>query len=168
MIDSIKAFFQSMYDASIGKIVLYLTEFYVWIGGFWEVLLLLAILVIAFFIFKALKYLTLPLIITGQIVFLTAVISSMIAFVTLLATSLVAIYNRIFTLSEYLNSGGGSPCLGNMLDCLSITGVLSFYFTELFALFIVVLLIRVSSLFLWAGNFISDKVWKIGVLMGLV
>ncbi|MEA2047289.1 MAG: hypothetical protein U9O64_02445 [Campylobacterota bacterium] len=92
----------------------------------------------------------------------------MIAFVTLLATALVSIYNRIFSLAHYLSNMGGSDCVLHMLDCLSVNGIMSTFFTELFALFIVVLLLRVSSLFLWAFDFISEKVWRIGVLMGLV
>jgi hypothetical protein len=169
MIDAIKDFFQSMYDHTIGSFVNMLIEFYTWLGDAWDIILILIILVLAFFVFKVLKYITVPGIIISQMIMLTATISFMMAFVALLSTSIVAIYNRIFSLSDYIKTGFSSvDCLPYIFDCMGISGTFSYFFTELFALFITVLLIRISGLFFWAFNIISDSIWRIGVLLGLV
>ena len=169
MIDSIKTFFQHMYDATIGQIIGMWDNFAAFVSQSWDIILLFLILIVGFLVFKFLRYLTIPTIILGQIVFLSGVITGLLAFVALLATSLVSIYNRIYDLANYISSSGGSlSCFGHMMDCLSINGVISSFFTELFALLIVVLLMRISGIFLWAMSYISDKIWRIGVLLGSV
>jgi len=166
MFDWLADFFQGIYDSTIGYILSLWSSFTTFISSAWDIILILAIVAMAFVVFKMLRYLTVPAIILGQIAMLTALITAMLAFVALLATSLVAIYNRIFSLAEYIASAPGASCLGYGIDCLGISGVLGAFFTELFALFIVVLVLRVSGLFLYAMNIISDKVWRIGVLLG--
>ena len=168
MIDSIKSFFQSMYDNTFGVLGGWFESFSTFLSDSFTVILILAGIALAVVLFKLLKYVTVPMILISQIAMLSVVITSMIAFVALLATSLVSIYNKIFDLTSYISSASGVSCLSTMLDCLSVTGVLSVFMTELFALFIVVLLIRMSGLFLWAMDIISEKIWRIGVLLGLV
>lgn len=168
-VDDVINFFQSMYDSVIDTV----TGWYVSVGHFFTVaydyILVIAIILLAIVIFKLLKYLTVPAIILSEITMLTVIITMMLSFVLLVATSLVSIYNKIFALTDLLSTGIGSiECFGYMINCLGADGVLSYFFTELFALFIVVLLIRVSGLFFWALSVISDKIWRIGVLMGLV
>jgi len=166
MFDWLADFFQGIYDSTIGVIMGIWGSFTTFFSNAWDIILLLAIIALSFLIFKLLRYLTVPTIILSQIVMLTAIITSMVAFVLLLATALVSIYNRIFDLATYLSTSSSVGCMGYAFDCLGIDGVLSAYFTELFALFIAVLLIRISGLFFWAMNIISDKVWRIGVLLG--
>jgi len=166
MFDWLAEFLQGIYDSTIGYILSIWNSFTSFVSGAWDIILILAIVLMAFLVFKMLRYLTVPAIILGQILMLTALITSMLAFVALLATSLVAVYNRIFSLADYLASAPGAGCLGYGISCLGISGVLNAFFTELFALFIVVLLLRVSGLFLYAMNIISDKIWRIGVLLG--
>jgi len=157
MFDSVMNFFGNMFD----KISSFFTSGY-------DLALVLISVVLAFVIFKFLKYLTVPSIIISQILMLTISISSMILFVGLLATSLVSIYNRIFDLATHLAGlSTASSCLAHYLSLLGIDGILSSFFTELFAILITVLFIRVSSHVLWAFNFISERIWRIGVLLGL-
>lgn len=169
MWDSIKSFFQDMYDSVIAFFIDKwdsLTSFFNILG---DISLVLIILVLAFVVFKLLRYITLPTIILGQILMLTAIITAMLAFIAVLASALVSIYNRMYALADYISSSASSfSCASYMIDCLSINGVMSAFFTELFALFVTVLLIKMSGLFLWAMNMISDKLWKLGVLLGLV
>lgn len=168
MLDSIRQFFQNMYDSTIGTFTEWYSDFIQFVSGVYDILLIIILIALAIIIFKLLKYVTVPAIILGQIAFLTITITGMIAFVTLIATSLVSIYNRMFDLADYLSNMGGTACVSHMLDCLSVNGILSTYFTELFSIFIVVLLIRVSTLYLWAFDFITERVWRLGVLMGLM
>jgi len=158
MFDSVMNFFADMFD----NIAIFFTSSY-------DLVLILVILVLSFAIFKSLKYLTVPTIILGQIVMLTISITAMMSFIALLTTSIIAIYNRIYGLASYLGHFSTvSSCASHMISVLGIDGILSSFFTELFAILITVLLIRVSSYILWAFNFISERVYRIGVLLGLV
>jgi len=158
MFDSVMNFFANMFD----KIATFFTSAY-------DLVLILVILVLSFAIFKLLKYLTVPSIILGQTVMLTISITAMMSFIALLTTSIIAIYNRIYDLASYLGDFSTvSSCASHMISVLGIDGILSSFFTELFAILITVLLIRVSSYILWAFNFISERIWRIGVLLGLV
>ena len=168
MLDSIKQFFIDMYNDFIGFFIDIYDSVSLFISQSYDIILLIISLLLAFAVLYVLKFLTVPVIILSEMIFLSISITAMVSFVVLLSTSLVAIYNRIYVLSDYISTGGNFSCLGHMFDCLAINGILSTYFTELFALFIVVLLLRVSVLFLWAFDFVSDKIWRIGVLLGLV
>jgi len=158
MFDSVLNFFATLFS----KITTFFSSAY-------DLVLVLVILTLSFVTFKFLKYLTVPGIILGQIIFLTISITSMMTFVALLSTSLVAIYNRIYLFVDTLGGlTSSSPCFSHFLSVLGIDSILSAYFTELFAILITVLLIRISSYILWAFNFISERIWRIGVLLGLV
>jgi len=158
-----------MFDSVVNFFATFFNKIATFFSSAYDLVLILVILALSFATFKFLKYLTVPGIILGQIAFLTISITSMMTFVALLSTSLVAIYNRIY---HFVDSLGGlssaSPCLSHMLGVLGLDSILSTYFTELFAILITVLLIRVSSYVLWSFNFISERIWRIGVLLGLV
>jgi len=169
MIDAIKDFFYKLWESSI----LFFTDFFdkvsVFIDNFWLFFIAIISLIIGYFIFRVLKLLTVPGIILGEIVMLSVIITSMLALVSLMSLSLVAIYNRIFELGNFITSNFSSfDCFAYISDCMGITTPMSYFYTEVFAIITTVLLIKSSFLFLWALNFISEKIWRIGVLIGLV
>lgn len=166
MWSTIKEFFQSMYDSVFSTIIDWHDSFMLFITNSYDIILILIIFALAIVAFMLLKYITVPAIILGQIVMLTVSITMVISFVSLLATAFVSIYNRIFTLADYIADGGTSGCFMDTFSCLGANGIISFYFTELFAILILVLLIRLSSLFFWALDYISERIYRIGVLIG--
>jgi len=169
LFENIKDFFQSMYDSTIGFFVDFFSSLAGFVSSAYDMFLFLALFVIAFLIFRFFKYITLPAIILGQIVMLTGTITFMLTMVAFMTTALVSIYNRIFALAEYINTASSSvSCLGYMFDCMGISNTFSYFYTELFSLFIVALILRLSGLFFWAFGILSDRVWKLGVLLGLV
>jgi len=124
--------------------------------------------IFAIILFLLRKYLVLPVIIMSQMVFLSALITSSLAFFGLYALALVSVYNAIKALATYIASSSSVGCLYKFIGCAGLDGVLSAFFTELFALFILVLTIKLWFIFIWVFNLISDKVWRIGVLIGLM
>ena len=156
-------FFQSMFDT----VAVWWTDFVLFISNSWDMLLYIAIAILAFFVFKLLRYLTVPAIILGQILLLTALVTGLVAYVALIMTSLVSVYNLIFETAGLINNYGGG-CIYYFISQLGVSGVLASFFTEVFAVLVTVIIIRTSGLFFWAMNLISDKIWKIGVLLGLL
>lgn len=144
-------------------------SFFSSISDYWSVLVVIILSIIAIFTTTILKKITLPIIIGGHILMLSTLITLIISFVGFIALSFVTIYNRIFDLGNYITSSLSSlDCFVYFLSCLKVTSILSLFITELFSLLIVIVFIRLSFIFIVVMNLLSDKFWRLGVLIGLL
>jgi len=161
MIDDIKQFFQSMYDATIGKLVNWVETLYLWLSESFDLVLLVLgfglTLVALFFVLKLLV----PVKALLALVIESVVIASVVAFVVWFMSVIVDMYNQIITLSGLLNTDGNLGCFGHMLDCLSVRGILSIFFTQLFIALIIVLLLRTYVLFIWGKQSLANALDRI-------
>ncbi len=136
--------------------------------GFFDIVLMFFSLIVGYFIFKFLSKLTIPGILLGHIGSLTLYLTLLINLVLFFFGAMVFLYNKIITLSDFLGSMPGVSCLGAVLGCAGIADLLSFFYTELFFILITVLGFRVSFLFLSLLDKVSEKIWRIGMLMGQI
>ncbi|MEA2029550.1 MAG: hypothetical protein U9N49_11320 [Campylobacterota bacterium] len=70
--------------------------------------------------------------------------------------SLIALLNNV---------AGGT--VGELLCCMGVKEPTELFFSELFALLVIVLLVKTSSIFVAWLSGLSDKIWRLGVLLGL-
>jgi hypothetical protein len=157
-----------MFDSIINFFANIFNSISIFFSSAYDLVLMLVILLITFVTFKFIKYIALPSAVIFQLAISAMSIGMMITFILSFFTTLIYVYNKIFALATNLSNITSSlPCMSKMLSTLGLDSILSTYFTELFFILITVLLIRMTSYVLWAFSFISERIWRIGVLLGL-
>ena len=122
-------------------------------------------LVVFFFLKRFISY-TLLGIITFHLVAYNIVAVLTVSYFGLILTSLVFIYNKMFALSQAISKLGGG-CIGSVLCCAGLDSVISNFFNEFFALILSAIVLYSLKNFVNFINMVLDKVWRLGVLLGL-